>query len=81
MTTRTEVLVQKAMSALGSYRTFFVITYLLCTIRDAHLILVMEAARSRGKGGTLHYSLQGRGLRAVVRGSVRGPCGGGLTGR
>jgi ATP-binding cassette, subfamily B, multidrug efflux pump len=43
--TRTEVLVQKAMSALRSDRTSFVIAHRLSTIRDADLILVMEAGR------------------------------------
>ena len=40
--TRTEVLVQEAMSALRSNRTSFVIAHRLSTIRDADLILVME---------------------------------------
>ena len=43
--TRTEVLVQRAMSALRADRTSFVIAHRLSTIRDAHLILVMEAGR------------------------------------
>ena len=43
--TRTEVLIQKAMVALRSYRTCFVIAHRLSTIRDAHVILVMEAGR------------------------------------
>jgi ATP-binding cassette, subfamily B, multidrug efflux pump len=43
--TRTEVLVQKAMSALRSDRTSFVIAHRLSTIRDANLILVMEAGQ------------------------------------
>jgi ATP-binding cassette subfamily B protein len=43
--TRTEVLVQRAMSALRSERTSFVIAHRLSTIRDAHLILVMESGR------------------------------------
>ncbi|MHC5796835.1 ABC transporter ATP-binding protein [Lacisediminihabitans sp. FW035] len=43
--TRTEVLVQKAMSALRTDRTSFVIAHRLSTIRDADLILVMEAGR------------------------------------
>ncbi|TFC35705.1 ABC transporter ATP-binding protein [Cryobacterium sp. TMT2-42-4] len=43
--TRTEVLVQKAMSALRAERTSFVIAHRLSTIRDADLILVMEAGR------------------------------------
>jgi ATP-binding cassette subfamily B protein len=40
--TRTEVLIQRAMSALRSNRTSFVIAHRLSTIRDADLILVME---------------------------------------
>jgi ATP-binding cassette subfamily B protein len=40
--TRTEVLIQKAMSALRSNRTSFVIAHRLSTIRDADVILVME---------------------------------------
>jgi ATP-binding cassette subfamily B protein len=40
--TRTELLLQKAMSALRSDRTSFVIAHRLSTIRDADLILVME---------------------------------------
>ncbi|CAN5320692.1 ABC transporter ATP-binding protein [soil metagenome] len=41
--TRTEVLVQRAMTALRQNRTSFVIAHRLSTIRDADLILVMEA--------------------------------------
>jgi ATP-binding cassette subfamily B protein len=40
--TRTERLVQKAMSVLRSDRTSFVIAHRLSTIRDADVILVME---------------------------------------
>jgi ATP-binding cassette subfamily B protein len=43
--TRTELLLQHAMSALRSDRTSFVIAHRLSTIRDADLILVMEAGR------------------------------------
>ncbi len=43
--TRTEVLVQKAMTALRSDRTSFVIAHRLSTIRDADLILVMESGQ------------------------------------
>ena len=43
--TRTEVLVQEAMSALRADRTSFVIAHRLSTIRDADLILVMEEGR------------------------------------
>jgi ATP-binding cassette subfamily B protein len=40
--TRTEVMVQKAMAALRSDRTSFIIAHRLSTVRDADLILVME---------------------------------------
>ncbi|MCO1653610.1 ABC transporter ATP-binding protein [Pseudonocardia sp. S2-4] len=43
--TRTEVLVQRAMAALRSDRTSFVIAHRLSTVRDADLILVMESGR------------------------------------
>jgi ATP-binding cassette subfamily B protein len=43
--TRTELLVQRAMSALRKDRTSFVIAHRLSTIRDADLILVMERGR------------------------------------
>ena len=43
--TRTELLVQQAMSALRTGRTSFVIAHRLSTIRDADLILVMEDGR------------------------------------
>src|SRR5688500_773311 len=51
--TRTEVLVQKAMSALRSDRTSFVIAHRLSTIRDADLILVMEAGQIVEQGRML----------------------------
>jgi ATP-binding cassette subfamily B protein len=41
--TRTEVLIQHAMSSLRQGRTSFVIAHRLSTIRDADLILVMES--------------------------------------
>lgn len=41
--TRTELLIQRAMSRLRKDRTSFVIAHRLSTIRDADLILVMEA--------------------------------------
>ncbi|HKT03681.1 MAG TPA: ABC transporter ATP-binding protein [Rugosimonospora sp.] len=41
--TRTEVLIQRAMSRLRAGRTSFVIAHRLSTIRDADLILVMES--------------------------------------
>ncbi|MEV7634117.1 ABC transporter ATP-binding protein [Microbacterium sp. NPDC089318] len=57
--TRTEVLVQKAMSALRSDRTSFVIAHRLSTIRDADLILVMENGRIVEQG--THASLLAAG--------------------
>ncbi|WP_127784596.1 ABC transporter ATP-binding protein [Rhodococcus sp. X156] len=41
--TRTEVLIQRAMSSLRQGRTSFVIAHRLSTIRDADVILVMES--------------------------------------
>ncbi|HEV8175081.1 MAG TPA: ABC transporter ATP-binding protein [Actinoplanes sp.] len=43
--TRTEVLIQRAMSLLRVGRTSFVIAHRLSTIRDADMILVMEDGR------------------------------------
>ena len=43
--TRTEVLIQRAMSRLMSGRTTFVIAHRLSTIRDAELIVVMDHGR------------------------------------
>ena len=57
--TRTEVLVQKAMSALRSDRTSFIIAHRLSTIRDADLILVMEAGSIVEQG--THASLLAHG--------------------
>jgi ATP-binding cassette subfamily B protein len=48
--TRTELLVQRAMSALRHGRTSFVIAHRLSTIRDADLILVMEGGHIVERG-------------------------------
>jgi ATP-binding cassette subfamily B multidrug efflux pump len=48
--TRTEILIQKAMSSLMEGRTSFVIAHRLSTIRDADLILVMNEGRVIEKG-------------------------------
>ncbi len=58
--TRTEVLVQKAMSALRADRTSFVIAHRLSTIRDADLILVMENG-AIVEQGTHHELLEAKG--------------------
>jgi ATP-binding cassette subfamily B protein len=61
--TRTEVLVQRAMSSLRAGRTSFVIAHRLSTIRDADVILVMEDGRivEQGTHATL---LDGNGTYA-----------------
>ncbi|GAB2585731.1 ABC transporter ATP-binding protein [Streptomyces capparidis] len=43
--TRTEVLIQRAMSSLRAGRTSFVIAHRLSTVRDADVILVMDSGR------------------------------------
>jgi ATP-binding cassette subfamily B protein len=53
--TRTEVLIQRAMSSLRSGRTSFVIAHRLSTIRDADMILVMEHGQIVEQGN--HESL------------------------
>ena len=57
--TRTEVLVQQAMTALRADRTSFVIAHRLSTIRDADTIVVMDAGRIVEQG--THASLLERG--------------------
>ena len=49
--TRTEVLIQRAMSSLREGRTSFVIAHRLSTIRDADVILVMENGSIVEQGG------------------------------
>ncbi|GAA4971994.1 ABC transporter ATP-binding protein [Actinoplanes utahensis] len=57
--TRTEALVQQAMTALRAGRTSFVIAHRLSTVRDADLILVMDRGRIVEQGD--HASLLAAG--------------------
>jgi len=56
--TRTEALIQKAMTALMRNRTSFVIAHRLSTIRDADLILVMNEGQIIEQG--THHELMAR---------------------
>jgi ATP-binding cassette subfamily B multidrug efflux pump len=57
--TRTEINIQKAMSALMKARTSFVIAHRLSTIRDADIILVMDNGSIIEKGS--HVELLAKG--------------------
>ncbi|MGE5380914.1 MAG: ABC transporter ATP-binding protein [Methylocystaceae bacterium] len=57
--TRTEVYIQKAMTALMKKRTSFVIAHRLSTIRDADLILVMNHGQVIEKGSHSELLTQG----------------------
>lgn len=57
--TRTEVLIQDATTRLRSRRTSFVIAHRLSTVRDADMIVVMDAGRVVEQGR--HDDLVGRG--------------------
>jgi ATP-binding cassette subfamily B protein len=57
--TRTEVLIQRAMSSLRSGRTSFVIAHRLSTIREADVILVMEHGQIVEQGN--HKTLMAAG--------------------
>ena len=70
--TRTELLVQKAMSALRSDRTSFVIAHRLSTIRDADLILVMEDGRIVEQGSHAELLAAGGAFAALYAAQFRG---------
>ena len=57
--TRTELLIQRAMTTLRKGRTSFVIAHRLSTIRNADIILVMESGRIVEQGD--HATLLARG--------------------
>ncbi|MDR7085114.1 ATP-binding cassette subfamily B protein [Arthrobacter ginsengisoli] len=71
--TRTEVLVQKAMSALRSDRTSFVIAHRLSTIRDADLILVMEAGKIVEQGNHAELLAAGGAYAALYAAQFAAP--------
>jgi ATP-binding cassette subfamily B multidrug efflux pump len=70
--TRTELLVQQAMSALRSDRTSFVIAHRLSTIRDADLILVMEDGRIVERGSHAELLAAGGAFAALYAAQFSG---------
>ena len=70
--TRTELLVQHAMSALRSDRTSFVIAHRLSTIRDADLILVMEDGRIVERGSHAELLAAGGSFAALYAAQFQG---------
>ena len=70
--TRTELLVQHAMSALRSDRTSFVIAHRLSTIRDADLILVMEDGRIVERGSHAELLAAGGAFAALYAAQFAG---------
>ncbi len=71
--TRTELLVQRAMSALRADRTSFVIAHRLSTIRDADLILVMEAGQIMESGTHEQLLATGGAYHRLYNAQFRGP--------
>jgi ATP-binding cassette subfamily B protein len=71
--TRTEVLVQRAMSALRADRTSFVIAHRLSTIRDADLILVMEDGQIVEQGNHHELLELGRAYAQLYKSQFSGP--------
>jgi ATP-binding cassette subfamily B protein len=71
--TRTEVLIQRAMSALRSNRTSFVIAHRLSTIRDADLILVMDGGRIVEQGNHTELLASGGAYANLYNAQFAGP--------
>ena len=71
--TRTEVLIQRAMSALRSNRTSFVIAHRLSTIRDADLILVMDGGRIVEQGTHAELLASGGAYANLYNAQFAGP--------
>lgn len=69
--TRTEMLIQKAMSELRQGRTSFVIAHRLSTIRDANLIAYMEAGSVRETGSHVELMALKGGYWALQSGERR----------
>jgi len=70
--TRTEVLIQKAMSALRSSRTSFVIAHRLSTIRDADTILVMDGGQIVEQGNHAELVTAGGAYAALYNAQFAG---------
>jgi ATP-binding cassette, subfamily B, multidrug efflux pump len=71
--TRTEVLIQRAMTALRSQRTSFVIAHRLSTIRDADLILVMDGGAIVEQGTHADLLARGGAFAALYNAQFTGP--------